>query len=81
MLLCAGGAQDHSSSIQLSILCLQGEVLLRDGNHVTDMDVRFKVEGFYVRDSGRLYAVLQPARSLKVKLTKKEIKEGGPDYR
>ncbi|CAD7699222.1 unnamed protein product [Ostreobium quekettii] len=60
---------------------VQGDVLLRDGTHVTDSDVRFKVEGAYVRDSGRLHAVLQPAHLLSMKFTEEEVRDGGPDYR
>ncbi len=36
-------------------------MVLRDGDSITDEDVRLRLEGFYVPDTGRLHGVLEPA--------------------
>lgn len=46
---------------------LQGEVVLRDGERVTDHDIRFWLRGTYVAAAGTVHAVLQPQPPLMIR--------------
>ena len=42
--------------------------MLRDGHSITDEDVRLRLDGFYVSETGRLHGVLEPTLPVRQRL-------------
>ncbi|GIL52391.1 hypothetical protein Vafri_8277 [Volvox africanus] len=57
---------------------LRGEMVIRDGDSVTDHDLRFRIKGTYVAAAGTVHAVLEPYQPwmLKAELENKRFRDG-----
>ncbi|GLI68171.1 hypothetical protein VaNZ11_012511 [Volvox africanus] len=57
---------------------LRGEMVIRDGDSVTDHDLRFRIKGTYVAAAGTVHAVLEPHPPwmLKAELENKQFSDG-----
>lgn len=60
---------------------LQGDLVLRDGEYVSEHDTFMKVEGVYIVATGRLQAVLTPVHKVQVSLEQEDLDLHTADYR
>ena len=60
---------------------LQGDLVLRVGDYISEQDVFMKVEGVYVTATGRLQAVVNPVDKVVVSLEQKDLDVHTADYR
>ena len=60
---------------------LQGDLVLRDSEYVSEQDAFMKVEGVYIVASARLHAVLTPVNEVQVSLEQHDLDLHTADYR
>lgn len=62
---------------------MQGDIILQEEDelHMSSNEFRVRLEGVYVREVGRVMAVLKPTHPVLAQLTPEDIQEGGPVYR
>lgn len=60
---------------------LQGDLVLRAGDYISEQDVFMKVEGVYVTATGHLQAVVTPVDKIVVSLEQKDLDAHTADYR
>ena len=60
---------------------VQGDLVLRDGEYVSENDAFMKVEGVYIIATGRLQAVVTPVDSIRVSLEQQDLDLHTADYR
>ena len=56
-------------------------MLLKNGLHLTDDDIRFTFEGVYVPEVDRVTGVLSSKKSIAIRINKEEISQNSPFYR
>lgn len=56
-------------------------MVLRDGHSITEEDVHMRLDGFYVPETGRLHAVLEPAVPVRQPPPGSQQPGGGVNYR
>ena len=56
-------------------------MLLRNGLHFTDNDLRFSMEGMYLPEVNRMTALLKPRRTITIRINDEEISRNDPFYR
>lgn len=62
--------------------CLvQGDLVLRDGEYVSEHDTLMNLEGVYIIATGRLQAVVTPVDSIRVSLEQQDLDLHTADYR
>ncbi|EFJ45896.1 hypothetical protein VOLCADRAFT_93769 [Volvox carteri f. nagariensis] len=72
-----GGSAGGGSQRQLipgGLQGLEGELVIRNGDSITDRDLRFRLRGTFVAAAGTVHAVLEPQLPL---VLKEEVENGG----
>lgn len=60
---------------------VQGDLVLRDGEYVSEHDTFMTLEGVYIIATGRLQAVVTPKNSIQVSLEQRDLDLHTADYR
>lgn len=71
-------------SVCLGCLCqqpMQGDLVLRDGEYISEHDTFMKMEGVYIIATGRLQAVVTPVNKVQVSLEQQDVDLHTADYR
>uniref|UniRef100_A0A061R832 RING-type E3 ubiquitin transferase n=1 Tax=Tetraselmis sp. GSL018 TaxID=582737 RepID=A0A061R832_9CHLO len=60
---------------------LEGDLVIRDGAYVTDDDIRMRVHGIYVPESGKVTAILDPVTPIRIEVSEQDRRERNAAYR
>lgn len=60
---------------------VQGDLVLRNGIYVTDTDIRLRLHGVLLKETGRIEANLEPLTPIRVDISGSDIHNGNADYR
>jgi hypothetical protein len=60
---------------------MQGDLVLRNGIYVTDTDIRLRLHGVLLKETGRIEANLEPLTPIRVDISGSDIHNGNADYR
>ena len=60
---------------------MQGDLVLRDGEYVSEHDTFMKLEGVYIIATGRLQALAMPKNGIRVSLEQQDLDLHTADYR